>query len=132
MDSDDPPSACAACLLLGNGAYGLNDQDGKSHCPILIFGGDPNQSVKAIHGLTLDEILANRKPQIAAALESFLIGSIGERHLFAEAKDRMTPADAAEYARLRHDQLRSSMNNIGERAQELAARLREHLAETTA
>lgn len=38
LESADPAAAVAACLYLGNGAYGLEDEFGETVCPLFLFG----------------------------------------------------------------------------------------------
>ena len=96
LEHSDKKIAITACLVLGNGLYGLKDDKGETVLPILRFGGS-EAFLKEEFGGT-DEyggFLAKNYPGIADALESV--------HLNGE---------------------RSSMNDIKKRAVEMAARLR--------
>jgi hypothetical protein len=113
MESNDKAAACAACLFLGEGKYALSDMDGNRVLPILAFGNaDPNEVMQDTCGITLTETVATKKPAIAAALRSVMIGDPSFRTLWKDASEETK----AKYL----DENRSSMNNIAKRAQQLA------------
>ena len=128
MKSDNEPAACVACLLLGEGAYPLENEAGKIVMPAFIFGGDPDATLKASHGRTVDDVMENDREAVAAALDSVLIGSKRDRQNVESAVSRMSESDAKSYLAEYHDRRRSSMNNIGKRATALAKALRKDRA----
>lgn len=117
LESDDVGLACIACMLLGEGHYGLDDvaNPGVEVCPMFIFGGDPEGWLKEKHGLDIGDVLKNRRGDLAKILRSVRIG------------DR-EQAFAAEDVVAWHDKKRSSMNDIGRRAWRLADALEEREA----
>lgn len=132
LKSDDPAIAAVACMILGSGAYGLTDEKGVTACPIFLFCGVPDEWMRATYNVSIDELLAGRLLEIAAVLESVMIGNFGERADAESAIARMNATDAAAFLAERHDRRRSSMNDIGARAAALAERLRERAVQTPA
>jgi hypothetical protein len=111
-----PFMACAiAVAMLGNGAYGI---DGT---PVL-FGWDAWLKEKGIEDLSA--YIDVHKTELAAALDSVLIGSKSDRAEVESALALMPAEKQAAWLAERHDRRRSSMNNIGGRARKLAAMLR--------
>jgi hypothetical protein len=111
-----PFMACAiAVAMLGNGAYGIKGT------PVL-FGWDAWLKEKGIEDLSAH--IAAHKIEIAAALESVLIGSEADRREVESALALMPEDKRAAWLAERHDNRRSSMNNIGERAHKLARAIR--------
>jgi hypothetical protein len=76
-------------------------------------GGDPRRAVDDLQA-QYDAIWrdAGKIASYAAALDSFLVGSPGERELFEEAVRRMTPEEAAAYRASYHDKRCTSLNDI--------------------
>jgi hypothetical protein len=126
IESPDPMVAMVATLLLGDGAYALRDERGEDPgLPLFLFGGDPNAWVVEKAGADLESYIDSHGPALVAALESVHIGRIED-----EVALRETLADLPEEARAtfmakRHDKRRTSLNDIGGRAQAWAQRLRE-------
>lgn len=125
MKHDDPAAAAVAGLFLGNGAYGLEDADGNRALPLFLLGGDPEAWLQETHGVTIEQVMAERPLAVAEALESVLIGGFDARREVESATEKMTPEDAAKWLAERHDARRTSMNNIGRRARSIAASLRQ-------
>ena len=126
LKTDDWKSACIATMLLGGGAYGLEEYKGERVMPIFLFGG-ADAWVQEHFGCSVDKFVEDMdRPAVIAALDSVLIGSPGER---AEFEDILEAIDDPEKKKAiiekRHDRKRSSMNDIGGRAEALAERLRE-------
>ena len=65
-----------------------------------------------------------RRQAVADCLDSILIGDVADREMLASAVARMTPEHGAAFMAEWHDKRRTSMNNIGRRAQQLAEHLR--------
>ena len=99
LEADDEKIAAACVLFLGDGQYFcINTETGKQvPGTFFAFGGDPEKTWKEIHGIGLDELFSNRenKIKIAECFESF-----------------------------RYAGTRTSLNNIGERAEKFAASMR--------
>lgn len=125
MKSDDPVAACCACLFLGEGRYALRDKEGESVCPLFILGGDPAAWFRDTFGITLDDAMASKRIAVADALDSVLIGGFAAREEVESAIELMQPEDAEKWMAKRHDDRRSSMNDIGKRAKVLAKFFRE-------
>ena len=131
MQASDLKVAQMATLLLGQGAYGLQDADGNTAfpiygntaLPIFLFGGGKEFPLREF-GVVGPWIDANRDA-LVDALESVQIGGISERRELDDALSCMATENRAEYLKRRHDRLRTSQNNIGQAAWDLAARLRE-------
>lgn len=123
MQAGERKVAQMATLLLGQGAYGLHDADGNTVLPIFLLGGG-NEFVLREFGVVGPWIDANRDA-LVDALESVQIGGISARRELDDALSCMAGENRAEYLKRRHDRMRSSLNDIGQVAWDLAARLRE-------
>lgn len=118
LASDDPAVAAVCCMMLGGGKYALEDEKGKNACPMFIFGGDPHKWLNDTHGTTIDKVMEERKDAVIVCFRSVMIGDAANRILW-EKSDAETKAKY-------HDQKRTSMNDIGKRANQYA----DHLAES--
>lgn len=110
-----------AVALLGNGKMGLHSEDGELSTPIL-FGWDDWFKGEGVTDLSA--FLDENKAIIADALRSVRIGDFADRRAEAVAIKHMTPAAVQGYRAEIHDARRTSMNDIGSRAWQLAKRLR--------
>lgn len=119
---DDPIVAGVAVLLLGNGAYGLETEDGSSVVPVMLFGGIDRWCKEK--GINLDAFIPQNYVPMAEFLDSVCYGSVRDRQECDEACLRMSPDEAAKYRAARNDRRRSSMNNIGKAALQLASQMR--------
>ena len=117
MKCDNFHVAAVAVAILGNGAYGIEGT------PVL-FGWD--DWLKA-QKLDLDTFIPAHREQIALALESVLIGSKSAREEVDATLKRIPPDQHEAWLAERHDKRRSSMNDIGSKAQRLAKSLRAKL-----
>jgi len=125
ISGDDEEAACLAALLLGSGKYGLADEQGEQVMPIFLLGGC-KEWVREKYGKDVEEWASGfPRDRLAAALESVVIGSFRARReadrLLAYITD---PDKRAAWLAERHDDRRSSMNDIGGRAVRMAARCR--------
>jgi hypothetical protein len=134
MEAEDPEIATAACLLLGDGAYGLEDEHGDSveDCPMLRFmpADRARGWVAERYG---DQGLAGyakaNREAVRACLRSVLIGDFEDRKLMARVLGAISdPADRAKAEFEWHDSRRSSMNDIGASAAKLVAWLESEAA----
>lgn len=120
-------ASVAACLLSTRfGAKPVGDEDSES-TPVLV-GWDEWLNTRGIDG----EWIKSHRIEIAAALDSFLIGKPGDRadveDMLAELPEEKRKAWRAH----RQDRHRTSMNRIGEEAYQLAEQLRGKEAEPDA
>jgi len=112
IETDDIVAAGVAIMIVGDGWYGLEDEEGKQVVPITALVGDgawlKEKGITDIGGY----IKANRL-KMAEILESVLYGSAGDRGLFNAAIERMSKKDAQLYRNEWNGKKRSSMTNIG-------------------
>jgi hypothetical protein len=112
IETDDIVVAGVAMLLVGRGQYGLENEEGETVFPIMLFGGVDkwleDNGIKDLH-----EYLQTNKDKLVKVLKSCVYGRIGSRQLFESAISKMTLTDALKYREEWNDKKRSSMNNIG-------------------
>lgn len=122
--SDSEVVACVAVMLLGEGAYPLTGKtatgEERTVCPAFMFGGDPVKWMQDTYATSIDDVIAYQKPQLAEVLDSVRIGDPSERASMQDAEIAL----GREWMLKRHDEKRSSINDIGRRAWKLAERLR--------
>ena len=126
FEMTDLKSAAAAVLLLGRGAYGLEDAKGETLVPIMLFG--INEKWMKENGIDLDAFIPANYAPMAEFLESVCYGCAAEREAVEVACSRMETAKAAEHRAWWNDKKRSSMNNISKGALQLAAQLQRKAA----
>lgn len=118
---------CLATCLLGEGSYALESESGDEHMPIFLFGG-AMEWLKEKFGADFDlpAEIRDRSVEIADCLDTVLIGRFQDRKTYEDGLRLITDEQNRTKWRDRWlDERRSSMNNIGGRAYQLAARLRE-------
>lgn len=113
----------AATLALGHGNMGLDTEDRVNILPIFLLGGY-EEWVEA-NGFDLHLTLSDRRQEVIAALRSVLIGGFAARREVESAISKMSPSDAEAWLAERHEAHRSSLNDIGRRAHDLANRMEE-------
>jgi hypothetical protein len=130
IECPDLEVAFVACCLLGNGQYAFDPLDESGvKVPLFMFGGHDEWAQEQF-GASTDDVLGRclkaRRSEVADALDSVLIG---KRAAFAAiAPEKGT--DAWREARTKwHDVHRSSFNDIGGRAYQIAAKLRKPVTE---
>lgn len=111
----------AATLSTGFGAQEVGCEDEGESTPVM-FGWD--EWLKE-HGIDSDWIAAHRT-EIADALDSFLIGNPADRQDVEDMLAELPPDKQESWKARRQDRHRTSMNQIGESATNLARRLREN------
>lgn len=124
--------AAMACILLGQGHYLLKPLDGGEEVPQFIFGGQDkwcrdhfSEDFVEFSNRVMDTKMAD----VADCLDSVLYGDHEDRLEFLAATEHMG-REEFEAARLaRQDDRRSSINDIGERAYRMAAKLRKSIAD---
>lgn len=120
--------AAAAILLLGQGKYGLTPETGDQDVPLFLLGGYDDWA-KEIN-FDLNAVLNDELEHVGEVLESVLIGNFRDRIELKDAMSAMNPEKARAYREAWVDRRRSSMNNIGAAAKQIAERIREKLAAT--
>lgn len=128
IEAPDLEIAACACVVLGQGKYAFKPlDDGGEEVPLFLFGGHDEwftEKCGANLDTTLERVLENRRADLANCLDSALIGSAADRREF----DMMTAGDTPEQRTAkrdaRHEQRRSSLNDIGGRAYAIATNLR--------
>lgn len=112
IETDDIVAAGIAIMVVGDGWYGLENEDGEQVVPITALGCA--ESWLKENGVSDIEayIKANRL-KMAAILESALYGGAGDRALFNAAIEKMSKEDAHLYREQWNDKKRSSLNDIG-------------------
>lgn len=127
MEVEDFKEAAVGLLMLST-HFGLEPVDGEagSSMPPFIFGGmDKWIEENVCPTDDLQKWIRDHTPGIAKALDSVLIGEKGQRELYQaamEAIDDLAKREA--FHEKWHDTKRSSMNDIGGAAREMAKRLR--------
>ena len=97
LESDNPEAVSAAVAFLGNGQYGLKDENDKKYPAFGILGHDINADWKEEYGRTIQDYMdTNPYADIAKALSTF-----------------------------RYNSERSSLNNIGAAAKQLEKHFKE-------
>lgn len=109
-----------------DGQYLLEPIGGGPGVPVLFFGG-ADAFCQSHFGRTLDDTLAHvmreRQAELAACFASVLIGTAEDRAHFEATVAHCSAADRAAVRLRWHDAKRSSLNDIGRRAWQFAARL---------
>ncbi|MFI2810174.1 hypothetical protein [Microbulbifer sp. JSM ZJ756] len=96
IDCSDREAACLAVLILGQGKYGIIDDEGDQGMPIFVFGG-VEEWIEDTFGKSIEQFQESvSHARLAAALESVQLEGV-----------------------------RSSMNDFTGRAHQYAAQLRE-------
>lgn len=113
-----------AVMFVGEGRYPCKDAAGETVLPFMMLGGDPNAWVREHSDYAgIDAAMKVVKADVAAALRSVLIGSFDERGLFEAAVAKMPEAERVTFAAEWHEKKRTSLNDIGGYAAELAVAL---------
>jgi len=120
FETDDLDVARAACLLLGEGAYGLKDENGDTALPIFLFAEGSYEKWSEKSGFDLDKIMKKKRLQVAECLDSACVAKMCERKAILAA----VGPHGKEAIRRYSDERRSSLNDICGYAAELADKLR--------
>lgn len=131
FEAPDDNIAAAAALLLGDGFYGCEREDGQSLHTLVAFGGKP--AVEHCLGLyfpngDLGAFLDERGADVAAALDTLMYCGASERKALNVALDGLGEAERLERLRKYNDERRTSLNDINAAAARLAANLRARVA----
>lgn len=132
IESDDFAAACGACLLLGNGNYGLVPiSKDAPKMPNFLFVSEEGigKWLKDNNVAETVDALLSRREEIATALDSVVIGNRDKYS--AELALIHDPIEQRVFKGRWLDKHRTSANNIGKRAWELAAAMRKPKPEKT-
>lgn len=134
----DREVAGLACILLGEGQYALHAHDehgqelGNEHgIPLMMFDRKPDDTWRTLFGGELDigDRITARAAEIVEVLDTVSIGRYGDRAEYEAALEMIDdPAKKRAWIERRQEQRRSSMNNIGRRALQIADALRRQTA----
>jgi hypothetical protein len=132
MEAPDLEVAAVAVALLGEGKYGLDEvsmETGREvengvKVPIFLLGGI-QEWFQASFNRSLEEVLKHvtgaRTAELVACFRGITLGSAKDRIFYLSALSKIDdPEKKAAFAAEWDDKKRSSMNNIGARAQRLA------------
>ena len=129
--------AFVACLFLGNGHYAFDPlQEGGVKIPLFLFGGTEGREAWCQEHLhePFEAVLKRvtteplKVAELATCFESCLIGRFEERETYQAGLDLIDDPENRVAWRVRwHDTRRSSLNDIGNRAHEMAVRLRKKI-----
>lgn len=120
--ADDLETAALVVFALSP-AYGAKNKDGEVAVPVFVFGGADEWYSEQFGRNTVDGFNAKKK-QLAAALNSMLLGGFEDRRRYEAALAAITdPYKKAEFIAKWQDG-RSSLNDIGTRCHRLAERMK--------
>lgn len=133
IEAQDSVLASIAIIVLGNGQYGLYDEDGRTVLGIFALS-KPEKLIEwlrdnGVEDAKMDEFYAKNGEEIAAILESVVYGKIEDRKAITALTESMTKSDRLKALAKYNDSKRSSMNNIGSAASELAKGFRKKAQE---
>ena len=132
IEAEDSLLASVVVIILGEGAYGLYDEDDRAVVPIFRFS-DPEKLIRWLsdNGITaekMDEFYAKNGEEMATILESVVYGKISDRKAILGLTDSMTKADKIKALAKYNDSKRSSANDISAAAHALAKVFRQKAA----
>lgn len=132
IEAEDSVLAAVAVLILGNGAYGLYDEDDRTVLPIFAFSG-PERLIEwlgsnGIQDGKSDEFFAKNGEEMAKILESIVYGKIADRKSITALAESMTTADRLRAIAKYNDSKRSSLSDISSACLALAKTFREKAA----
>ena len=123
-----PDLATAACatIMLGEGAYGLHDEDGNDAMPIFLFGGQELWCEQQF-GCSLGDLLIRVGwTAIATCLDTVLLGSVRDRQVYEKALAACRADALPTFQQIYADLYKpSSTHDLRAYAQQLAARVRQ-------
>lgn len=129
--ASDLEVAAVACVLLGRGQYAFEPLEGDlERVPLFLFG-NPDEWFNERFGFgdCVTRVMETRAAELADCLDSCLIGNLKERREYESALALMeSPEGREQFRRNRHAARRSSLNDIGSRACEMATHIREKAA----
>lgn len=133
IEAQDSVLASIAIIVLGNGQYGLYDEDGRTVLGIFALS-KPEKLIEwlrdnGVEDTKMDEFYAKNGEEIATILESVVYGNISDRKAITALTESMTRSDRLKAMAKYNDSKRSSMNDIGSAACDLAKGFRKKAKE---
>lgn len=133
IEAGDSVLASIAIIVLGNGQYGLYDEDGRTVLGIFALS-TPEKLIEwlrdnGVEDTKMDEFYAKNGDEIATILESIVYGDASDRKAITALTESMTKTDRLKAVAKYNDSKRSSMNDIGTAALELAKGFRKKVQE---
>lgn len=123
--------AAMTSILLGQGQYQLRSLDGGENVPFFSFGGGDEWCQEHFEESMMEmsnRVMDTKLGEVADCLDSVLYGCEKDRVDFRESTKDMDHATFEAHRLIEQDRKRSSMNDIGERAYRMAAKLRQSIA----
>jgi len=124
IEAEDSFLASVAVIVLGHGAYGLYDEDDRMVLPLFRFeNGEKLVAWLHENGVNPDEMkqfYVKHGEELATIMESVVYGKIADRKAILAMTEKMTKADKIKALARYNDEKRSSTNDIGAAALELA------------
>ena len=77
IEADDVDVARAACLAIGGGKYGLEDEQGDQAMPVMLFGGYEDWCAES--GFDFGAVVKAKRGDVIACLRSAICCGIRER-----------------------------------------------------
>jgi hypothetical protein len=130
LETEDFVLGAVAIALIGEGQIGLREIGGEERRSPVLFGWDEWLEENGIPDL--GAYVDSRLEQLAAVLDTVLIGSPKDRAEVAETLALLPESERPGWLAKRHDRRRTSLNDIGAAAQAWAKRLRRKAAESKA
>lgn len=115
-------AVCAAALFLGDGLYGIRNEHESVMPPF--FGDGFEDFWRKNFSREFKDYISQNRGEIAAALDTVLIGNFKEREEFESALALLPEHTREAWAAKWKDGHRSSLNNIGARAAQFAEAIR--------
>ena len=133
IEADDSVLASVAVIVLGHGAYGLYDEDDRVVLPIFLLE-KPEKLVEWLtdHGIDsnkMDEFYARNGEEVAKILESMVYGKVEDRKALTAMTEKMSASDRLDAIEKWNESRRTSMNNIGADARNIAKAFRKKAEE---
>lgn len=133
MEADDFEVATVACYTLGGGRMGLREIGGAARTvPVMLFGWD--RAWFAEHFgcdelVLVQRVRSTKADALASAFESCMIGRASDRASYRKGLELIDdPEKRLAWRDHWHDERRSSLNDIGRVAWEMAASIRKGMA----
>lgn len=105
-------------------SYGARAKDGETCFGIPGFMDDPKAEFEARYGRTPVEAVMALRLEIAAAMESMILGNFKDWPLYQEAYGAIEDAEKRRNFKVRWREKRTSMNDIGSEAERISCDLR--------
>lgn len=124
--------AAMTSILIGQGHYGFQSLDGGESVPMFAFGGGDQWCQKHFEEDLMElsnRVMDTKLSQVADCLDSALYGDRQERLEFLEETKDMNRPTFEAFRLMRQEKKRSSINDIGERAYRMAAKMRQSIAD---